>query len=330
MNEIRSYGKIKTGRETILSCLYGPEQRDPEGGHMPNSSLPQRNYKPPIGTTFNRLTVLSVVPQPGRKYVRCRCSCGVILERVRLASVKSGNTTSCGCVALENIRAARQAVMPYPTKQEQQDICDLYRSGRKLDQVSHESGFCITTVTAVLDQHGIARRKRGTPIGEGPVRAVDDSEILDAKRRWDVLDTGIKGTIAESHVTTRLSELGFDVWVPYRHNHTTDLLVIQGKSILRIQVKSGTYDARTKSFRANITRRRRGGKAGNYSLDDVDFFIIYCGGLAGLTFYVAPAALVIGRSDMRVYPHREKGNDADSRNYERFLNAFDLLRAAAC
>lgn len=297
---------------------------------MPDSSLPQRNFKTPIGKTFNRLTVLSVVPQPGRKYVRCRCSCGVILERVRLASVKSGNTTSCGCVALENLNAAREAVMPSPTEQEQRDICELYISGRKLDQVSEDTGFCISTVTSVLKQHNVKSRKRGTPIGEGPVRDMDDSKILESKRLWDVLDTGIKGTIAESHVTTRLSELGFDVWVPYRHNHATDLLVIKGKAVIRIQVKSATYDIRTKSFRANVTRRRSSGRVKGYSLEEVDFFIIYCGGFPELRFYVAPAALVIGRNDIKFYPHREKGNDPDSRNWERFLNAFDLLRAVAC
>jgi hypothetical protein len=57
----------------------------------------------PVGRTFGRWTVISVHPQGdrnGRLQWRCRCSCGS--ERVvRVDSLRSGGTLSCGCLMAE-------------------------------------------------------------------------------------------------------------------------------------------------------------------------------------------------------------------------------------
>jgi len=61
-----------------------------------------------IGKTYNRLTVLLFVRNIGySKYFLCRCVCGKELE-VRIASLVSGNTKSCGCLRTEsNIRKTK-------------------------------------------------------------------------------------------------------------------------------------------------------------------------------------------------------------------------------
>jgi hypothetical protein len=218
--------------------------------------------------------------------------------------------------------------MPFPTTTQQKEICDLYRSGLRLEDVAKKSGFCTTTIKKTMVLNACPSRKRGKhKLGHGPVVDLDDELLVKFKGQWDKLDSTVKGTIAEMHVKTRLSELGFDVWEPFCQNHKTDLFILHERSILRIQVKSATYDLKTKAFRANVTRHRRGGRKTSYTLEDVDFFIIYCGGLDTLKFYVTPANLVIGRTDMKLYPHRQKGAFLGGPEWEKFLDSFDLLRA---
>lgn len=57
-----------------------------------------RNFLDLTGQTYGRLTVLAEAPSPRRWTVswRCRCACGTILD-VRSNSLRTGNTTSCGC-----------------------------------------------------------------------------------------------------------------------------------------------------------------------------------------------------------------------------------------
>ena len=54
-----------------------------------------------IGKRFSRLLVLE---EAGREYsgylYKCRCDCGAVLT-VRGASLRSGNTKSCGCLLRE-------------------------------------------------------------------------------------------------------------------------------------------------------------------------------------------------------------------------------------
>lgn len=64
------------------------------------------------------------------------------------------------------------------------------------------------------------------------------------------------------------------------------------------------------------------------TLEDVDFFVAYCGGFPALQFYVVPAKDVIGRSDIRLYPHRRKGCRPGGLNWEKCNNAFELLGSA--
>lgn len=60
-----------------------------------------RSFVVPIGETFGRSTVVSSLDGPGKRMVRCRCSCGKDFS-VLLASLKSGNTVSCGCSLVDS------------------------------------------------------------------------------------------------------------------------------------------------------------------------------------------------------------------------------------
>jgi hypothetical protein len=59
------------------------------------------------GRTFGRLTVQDVdrVDSNHRRYWRCLCTCGAAVV-VRSDSLIRGQTTSCGCLAIENARGA--------------------------------------------------------------------------------------------------------------------------------------------------------------------------------------------------------------------------------
>jgi hypothetical protein len=62
-----------------------------------------------IGQSFGRWTVVRRAPNKngGRQYFSCQCSCGTVREVVRY-SLLSGNSQSCGCLKLENIKKTLQ------------------------------------------------------------------------------------------------------------------------------------------------------------------------------------------------------------------------------
>lgn len=211
--------------------------------------------------------------------------------------------------------------------EEQKQICDLYQSGLRLKDVARETGFCMSTVKKFMAINNCPSRRRGANKGNGKVRNFDDSGLVGFKLAWDRLPSAMKGTIAEAYVKNRLAELGFDVWEPFGQNHVTDLIVVNDNKICRIQVKSATYDIKTKAFRANVTRHRRGSSGVTpYLLEQVDYFVIYCGGLEITQFYVVPSKHVIGRYDLKLYPHRVKGPlEGRSVDWAEYRNAFYLL-----
>lgn len=57
---------------------------------------PLRDHSVPIGQTFGQAIVLRKVPVSGKCRVLCKCACGAEFETL-LASLKTGNTSSCGC-----------------------------------------------------------------------------------------------------------------------------------------------------------------------------------------------------------------------------------------
>jgi hypothetical protein len=64
-------------------------------------SCMRRDHSIPIGDTFGRLKILRNAEKIGKTKVICLCTCGSETT-VLLASLKSGNTLSCGCALRES------------------------------------------------------------------------------------------------------------------------------------------------------------------------------------------------------------------------------------
>ena len=213
-----------------------------------------------------------------------------------------------------------------PTEANEAEICRLYQYGLTVAETAKSAGFAVTTVTRILRRRGVNRRPRGTR-RVTPTSLIDDSGLRSFKIEWDKLASATKGSVSESYVRARLTELGFDVWSPISQNHVTDLLVLSGTTVQRIQVKAATYDLRTKCYRVNFTRHRRLGARVDYQAGDVDFFVVHCVGLATLELYVIPAlAITKQQRSPRLFPHRQKLLAVTQESFERFRGAFDLLR----
>lgn len=68
----------------------------------------RRAWCPDVGSTFGRLTVVSIIDQKGRKiYTNCDCACGKTTKVVAYALLV-GNTSSCGCLKKELLAKRRQ------------------------------------------------------------------------------------------------------------------------------------------------------------------------------------------------------------------------------
>jgi hypothetical protein len=61
-----------------------------------------------VGAVFGRLVVVELIPPGRRGTARCVCSCGVVtvVERWHL---KSGDTSSCGCLHRELLAVRNRA-----------------------------------------------------------------------------------------------------------------------------------------------------------------------------------------------------------------------------
>ena len=58
------------------------------------------------GQRFGKLTVINRADNSRDNHVmwNCRCDCGKITNPIRACHLKSGNTTSCGCAHIEELR----------------------------------------------------------------------------------------------------------------------------------------------------------------------------------------------------------------------------------
>ena len=103
------------------------------------------------------------------------------------------------------------------------------------------------------------------------------------------MDTKLKADIAESAVTTELLKRGFRVLKPVGDRLAYDLGVDLRGRLIRIQVKSAWYSAKTRCYavdaRRTKTNRRRMLRQ-RYGRGDFDFAIIYLADL--YVFYVMP------------------------------------------
>ncbi len=103
------------------------------------------------------------------------------------------------------------------------------------------------------------------------------------------MDTKLKADIAESAVITELLKRGFKVLRPVGDRLPYDLALDLDGSLIRIQVKSAWFNAKTQSYSVDVRRtktNRRRMLRSRYNKNDFDFAVIYIDSLQ--VFYVMP------------------------------------------
>lgn len=76
-------------------------------GNLQKHNIRGNGFDDLIGQKFGRLKVIEYVNDEqgegqSKTFWKCECECGNIAERVEASNLKTGNTTSCGCVQDEN------------------------------------------------------------------------------------------------------------------------------------------------------------------------------------------------------------------------------------
>ncbi len=106
------------------------------------------------------------------------------------------------------------------------------------------------------------------------------------------MDTKLKADIAESAVATELLKRGFRVLRPVGDRLAYDLAVDLDRKLIRIQVKSAWFNAKTKCYNVDVRRtktNRRHMLRQRYDTNDFDFAIAYVADLN--VFYVMPISV---------------------------------------
>ena len=92
----------RTNEAQSLTSTHGDHMREADK----TSSVGGVKGKDEIGNRYTRLLVLEHIGKDkhGNKVYRCQCDCGQFKD-VRGSDLRTGNTTSCGCLGRENSRA---------------------------------------------------------------------------------------------------------------------------------------------------------------------------------------------------------------------------------
>ncbi|MDD3296800.1 MAG: group I intron-associated PD-(D/E)XK endonuclease [Candidatus Omnitrophica bacterium] len=138
------------------------------------------------------------------------------------------------------------------------------------------------------------------------------------------MDTKLKADIAESAVVTELLKRGFNVLRPLGDRLPYDLGVdFQGR-LIRLQVKSAWFNAKSKCYIADARRtktNRRRMLRSRYTKGDFDFAVIYIADLN--VFYIMPVSIFSGyRSTITLIEKDKRQRKPLSANYRE---RWDLL-----
>ncbi len=125
------------------------------------------------------------------------------------------------------------------------------------------------------------------------------------------------GDIGEIAFTLRAKQCGLTVLKPYSSITPYDLIIDNGKKLLKIQVKTtNTNVKRNENAFKTVIGRGRSSKTRNEK-KDVDFFAIYIA--KRNCFYIAPFSSVKALS-LNVYP------DDNSHRFNKYLENWGLLK----
>ncbi len=126
-----------------------------------------------------------------------------------------------------------------------------------------------------------------------------------------------KGEWAEIEFMSRAMGMGFTVCRPFGENHRFDFLVIAGKKVSRVQVKSSW------TKRQNVYQFKTSGSGRPYRPGEVDFIVVLV--VPEEAWYVIPAEVVRGRDCATVSPHIRNSRA----RLERYREAWQWLVTGA-
>lgn len=234
-----------------------------------------------------------------------------------------GNQVDKSTLLRYNYTKRRLTTMPEDSFKE---MYHRYCEGETLASLAQVYGVSKQAISKGFQRRGYPTRGFSGPRQKPSLLpGIDDKVLIEAKEKWDQLDTLTKGTIAEGYVKNRLAELGFDVWIPYTNNHKSDMAVLVNHRFLRIQVKSATYSPEEKRFRTMLQTRDRQGNHIGYKDGVIDFFIVFCPGIHA--FYVIPASIGNINQAVNMIPHRHRFFELNKgRDWEQYFEAFHLLQ----
>ncbi len=202
---------------------------------------------------------------------------------------------------------------------------EAYKNGLTLKGVAQMFGVSKQAVHAVFKKHGWPTRGlNASKDCVSHIKKFDDSQLIEMKNKWDSIDTLTKGAIVENYVVCKLAELGMDVWRPILSSHKSDMGIFMEGRLVRIQVKTASYDPKLKRFRAMLQTRDKHGKHIRYTKGTVDFFVVYCPGIHD--FYVIPGDVGVNNHSVTMIPHRKRFKEPTSYVWEEYQNAFHLLK----
>lgn len=110
------------------------------------------------------------------------------------------------------------------------------------------------------------------------------------------------GEIAESRFLLRALENGYSVSIPFGDNQKYDFILDNGKTLLRIQIKSsGRELSETGALKGTVSHGRT--KKSYYTRDDIDLLCYYVACVD--SFYILPVAKISSRKTIYLYPKKE-------------------------
>ena len=124
------------------------------------------------------------------------------------------------------------------------------------------------------------------------------------------------GHLAQLKAATKLSEEGFAVSMPVDPHCPYDLVVDNGRRLMRVQVKSCHSFVRGR-YAVDISCGSENKKR-PYADDAIDAFVVYL--TKADAWYVLPIHRVLGQHRVSLYPHASTGKYAENRD------AWALLR----
>ena len=116
-----------------------------------------------------------------------------------------------------------------------------------------------------------------------------------------VMNSNVKGAIAEQAIVRAATKLRVPVWRPVSEHGRADLVLEVGGQLSRVQVKWGRLSpARDVVIVSLFTSRctTRGHVRGTYTENEVDLFATYCGELDRC--FLLPSTVGAGKTELRL------------------------------